>query len=437
MPEPERDIEKTLRAYAKKRREDAGAPAEMHPATRRLLRGEIARVRGKPSAKSSLWTRIFGSSWPQIALRVSVLMLLAATSAFLLLPFISKPKTQLATRRQRDEQLGLNRKLLDQKDADRQSGEKYKSLAEKPADKVSPETPQSASGTINGLAKNDTAKIASPARDIKQENFDRRSLSTGAVPTAAVAAAAPANKQSNVNAFADSAAIQPATPPVAAPAVPSGSLAAADREPSVANLDAAKASANSVTQRFIQANQATKLQINLKSPGQVVLGSFRVEQTGNQLRVIDSDGSIYSGIVGQAEEKEKASNIQTETINISGAAQPTLALRQKKQPAQNEPLNIAGGSGGGANIQSVQKNFFRVSGTNLSLNQPVVFTGSFMQNAQSLSSSKSFAGNASVATNLPAPATSPAPLQLLNSQLQGRAVIGTNQIEINALPVKP
>ena len=52
MPEPERDIEKTLRAYAKKRREEAGAPAEMHPATRRLLQGEVARLRGKAQDKS-------------------------------------------------------------------------------------------------------------------------------------------------------------------------------------------------------------------------------------------------------------------------------------------------------------------------------------------------------------------------------------------------
>ena len=35
--EPERPIEKLLRAWAKKRREDAGADLELHPADRRLL----------------------------------------------------------------------------------------------------------------------------------------------------------------------------------------------------------------------------------------------------------------------------------------------------------------------------------------------------------------------------------------------------------------
>ena len=41
--EPERKIEKLLRAYAKKRRAQAGDPLKLHPATRRLLQDEIAR----------------------------------------------------------------------------------------------------------------------------------------------------------------------------------------------------------------------------------------------------------------------------------------------------------------------------------------------------------------------------------------------------------
>ena len=40
--EPERKIEKLLRAYAKKRRAEAGDPLKLHPANRRLLLGEAA-----------------------------------------------------------------------------------------------------------------------------------------------------------------------------------------------------------------------------------------------------------------------------------------------------------------------------------------------------------------------------------------------------------
>ena len=39
----ERPIERLLRDYAKKRRADGGKSLEMHPATRRLLQGEVAR----------------------------------------------------------------------------------------------------------------------------------------------------------------------------------------------------------------------------------------------------------------------------------------------------------------------------------------------------------------------------------------------------------
>ncbi len=43
----ERPIEKLLRRYAKKRRDAAGAPTGLHPATRRLLQGEVARQYSK------------------------------------------------------------------------------------------------------------------------------------------------------------------------------------------------------------------------------------------------------------------------------------------------------------------------------------------------------------------------------------------------------
>ena len=41
--EEERKIEKLLRAYAKKRRADAGDPLKLHPAPRRQLQDEVAR----------------------------------------------------------------------------------------------------------------------------------------------------------------------------------------------------------------------------------------------------------------------------------------------------------------------------------------------------------------------------------------------------------
>src|SRR5215469_3910709 len=56
--EPERKIEKWLKAYAKKRRTQAGEPFNLHPATRRLLQSEVARDKPKPDDEDesvSLW----------------------------------------------------------------------------------------------------------------------------------------------------------------------------------------------------------------------------------------------------------------------------------------------------------------------------------------------------------------------------------------------
>ena len=88
---------------------------------------------------------------------------------------------------------------------------------------------------------------------------------------------------------------------------------------------------------------------------------------------------------------------------------------------------------------SGQSNFFRVTGTNLSLHQPVVFTGSFVKTTHpgaplKLRGFTQQDGTASgriggVASNAPA---------VTELRLLGRAVIGlTNQVEINAVPAKP
>jgi hypothetical protein len=46
--EPQRDIEQDLLAYKQRRAGQLGAPIELHPATRRMLQGEVARTAGRP-----------------------------------------------------------------------------------------------------------------------------------------------------------------------------------------------------------------------------------------------------------------------------------------------------------------------------------------------------------------------------------------------------
>jgi hypothetical protein len=64
--EPEEKIEKLLHDYSRKRREDAGAPLEMHPATRRMLQGEVGRHFKDAHASARPWWKkllLFGPKY--------------------------------------------------------------------------------------------------------------------------------------------------------------------------------------------------------------------------------------------------------------------------------------------------------------------------------------------------------------------------------------
>src|SRR5258706_15523864 len=83
--EPERPIEERLRAYAKKRRDDAGAPLELHPATRRMLQGEAARQFAKRERLPPSLLPQFKQFWPRLTSAFAILALLAL-AAWLFLP---------------------------------------------------------------------------------------------------------------------------------------------------------------------------------------------------------------------------------------------------------------------------------------------------------------------------------------------------------------
>src|SRR5713101_4059084 len=81
MPdEPNRKMDELLKSYAKKRRADAGAPLELHPATRRLLQSEVARLRPGRAPASSRWIHSLTRFWPIIGFSVSILVALGLVS---------------------------------------------------------------------------------------------------------------------------------------------------------------------------------------------------------------------------------------------------------------------------------------------------------------------------------------------------------------------
>ena len=173
--------------------------------------------------------------------------------------------------------------------------------------------------------------------------------------TFAAAAPAPARVMSPV----------PATTP--APTLPTAAPAIADASslPGVERASAATQSWN-----FVEMGDRARLRRNFNSPPPVnVLNAFQFENSGTGVRIIDEDGSVYSGSI---------------------SADRAAVSAKLKSVQGSPPLN------------------FRATGTNRTLNQPVVFDGSLSVEVGGVSS---------------------------NAQLRGKVRIGTRtQVEINAVP---
>jgi hypothetical protein len=223
----------------------------------------------------------------------------------------------------------------------------------------------------------------------------------------------------------------------------SGKLPATETADTLAqsrSFDRLTAQTNSVqpvltaSQNFVQAGGASNLQ-NLFRNDSVsartvpVLLSFQVQQNGDTISVVDRDGSVYHG-------SWQLTNV---TVRNEPAPPGTFAVRAVPPQSQMKAAQSAGNE-----QQAAQNYFFRVAGTNRTLQQNVVFTGNLLANSgmpQTAQTSNSFGGvggGGGGAGNQLQQAVTNASQQspLSNSRIVGTAVIAsTNQIEINAVPV--
>jgi len=154
-----------------------------------------------------------------------------------------------------------------------------------------------------------------------------------------------------------------------------------------------------------------------------------MRQNGDAISVVDGDGSVYHGSVRP----------ETATVRNEPAPPGTFAVRAVPPQSQMKAAQSAGNE-----QQAAQNYFFRVAGTNRTLQQNVVFTGNLLANSgmpQTAQTSNSFGGvggGGGGAGNQLQQAVTNASQQspLSNSRIVGTAVIAsTNQIEINAVPV--
>ncbi len=455
--EPERNIEKLLRAYAKKRHAQAGDPLELHPATRRLLQGEIARNTPKPDdedASLSLW-ELFRQQWAFLV-SFALIVFFAAT---MFLPALSsaKKKAQTISAMNNLKQIGLAAQMAagenkgqlpasldaltnqlgsDQILTDTESGKRFiyiaggKNLDGLPSNSVLAYSPTDKKGRAV-LFADGRVEVINGARFSELTNRGAQELAFAKDSARRQFAEAP-----KVNTVASG--IAAATPPS------SGQLKAEEnrKELKLGDLGIAASSgelaakAPAAAHGFLQAG-ASGLQNAFKNtiaPAQAVpvLVNFQVQQNGSAIRVVDADGSVYDGsllpgsAIAQIEPAPAATPAPPVTAPLQVEQAKTIASRDESQTAQNY--------------------FFRVTGTNRTLQQNVVFAGNLLAIANTTTNlQQSFGGNGGlddgrgdVVGQLQSALTHQNQLPWSNSRIAGTAVIAeTNHIEINAVPLSP
>jgi len=472
--EPERKIEKLLRAYAKKRRADAGDPLALHPATRRLLQGEVARRKPRPDADEqasvTLW-ELFRKRWALLAGFAIIVFFGAA----LFMPALSsaKKKAQGITAMNNLKQIGAAAQMAagenqgklpasldaltnelgtDKVLTDPESGkpfiyvaggEKLDGLSSNAVLAYSPAEKEGravlfADGRVEVVHGARLAELTnlSSSQLLAADDSARRQLSEapatlkdaeGNAVAAPPISGQPKSKadRSDLN-LADSGAINATTGILAANA-PAAAAPAAERlakAPGMVESDS-KSRASTVQFATVAAqNFDASLQNSFKNtivPAKAVavLANFQVQQNGSAIRVVDADGSVYDGA------------LQPESASAQSTPAPAELARKKTVASREEPQQLA------------QNYFFRVTGTNLTLKQNVVFAGNLVASSslitngqQAFNRNGNFGGSGGVGGQLQSVLTNQLPWS--NSRIAGTAVVAdTNRIEINAVPQAP
>ncbi|HEV2436352.1 MAG TPA: hypothetical protein VG077_10170 [Verrucomicrobiae bacterium] len=449
--EPEREIEKLLRAYAEKRRAAAGDPLKPHPATRRLLQDEVSRRAPKPEteeASLSLW-QLFRQRWAFL-LGFALMIFLGA---MLVLPPLSsaKRKAQSVSAMNNLEQIGAAAQMAAEENkgklpvslealtngfvpeqvlTDPVSGKPFVYLA---GGQNLDELPSNAVLAYSPVDKDGRAVLLADGRVEYADHARFRELTNQ--KSFQLAQADKVAREKAVNFAFNGPAAAAATPPPATVA-PAATPPAA---PTVGGEPAKQTSEFSATQSFVQTGVAAKLQNlyrNVAASAQAapVLQSFRVLQNGDVVSVVDRDGSVYQGSVQMAVAEREA---PPPLGSASRAVAPSPDQAKTMPPPGNQQ-------------QAVQNYFFRVTGMNRTLKQNVVFTGNVEALPGAITNTQPTlgaigggvggggGGDGGVAQNNRQISANQVQWQLSNSRVVGTAVINhTNQIQINAVPVAP
>jgi hypothetical protein len=166
-----------------------------------------------------------------------------------------------------------------------------------------------------------------------------RQLTKDEFASAKIQSAPAAASAAGVDAKAKSDTLTAAAPPVAEPSS-AGSLG--------------------MTQQFSQQSGIQSFRNKAQvSQSANVLNTFQVEQQGNEIRVLDADGSTYTGKIEQLAKNAELDSRMT--------ARPDAAKQTRSYAAKAVPKNES----------AAPQSYFRAMGFNVSLKKTVVFEGNY------------------------------------------------------------
>ncbi len=324
-------MEQMLEALAKARRAEFGDDAKMPNPMRARLHEEIARAGAAEDEKvesRASWVTMF---WPRVTVAAALATLIV------LVPAIWWNRTHPLAE---SGDLALRNRTAGAADGLSPAAASEDTRAKAPA--VSATEP-----TMN-LADNNQIKIepaATPASEAGTLASSTRVLQGHAAFTDKKIAAAK---------------IQAA--PAAAPAAGADSKAKSDTMAGVAPPVAQPSSAESLgtKQQFSQQSAVQSFRNNAQvSRSANVLNTFQVQQQGSEIRVLDADGSTYTGKIEQL-----ANNAELDS-RVTARRDAAKQTRTYAAKAARE------------NESAVPQSYFRATGFNVSLKKTVVFEGNY------------------------------------------------------------
>ena len=430
-PEPNSKMDELLKAYAKKRREQGEPPAQMHPATRKLLQDEVKRTLGAAPSPRQNWQKW---RWPLLAFGGGFAALLVMFAVINAQMSQLLPATATADRSLSAAQPTLKAPELDvAKTTSRQAilagtdkkASEFKDQAAPPMAPAGPINPSAVAppGAAAASPRTDLAEAGqSPAVNFKASPAlapPETQAATPSQPAGAVSlnetrlGAAVPSVLADKSASVSPEPVAPVTPPIAAAAPPAVSAAVAKQENTLrfAPADAESNASYVAAGEFVQTRSLAREKAAQPSLSNV-LSAFQLQRSGQNVRVLDADGSVYDGQV---------------LDGISSAAASGGARRRARfgSARQSKDTNDA------ANWT------FKVTGTNQHLQQNVVFTGNVLTMPAANSLNATAGQNRSASQPQMAPASAPVS-SAQNSRITGQVQVGGGkEIPIEAKPPNP